>query len=181
MIISDRVNSWLSLIANVGILAGLVLVAIELNQSTDQLRLQLVFQTTQKLFENNRDLLGDNLTPTFAKAITDPENLTYEEFLIADSYVLNQLNEWEDRFFIYEAGLISDRDWKRHIDENIYWTLGNRFAQTRWQAFRSSSIFELEFANYVDQALTDIDENSTYTDWLESGFSGEAEPSDSTQ
>ena len=59
MNISDRVNSWLSLIASVGILAGLVLVAIELNQNTDQLRLQLVFQTTQKLFDNNRDLLGD--------------------------------------------------------------------------------------------------------------------------
>ncbi len=179
MNISDRVNSWLSLIASVGILAGLVLVAIELNQSTDQLRLQLVFQTTQKLFENNRDLLGDNLTPTFAKAITDPENLTYEEFLIADSYVLNQLNEWEDRFFIYEAGLISDRDWKRHIDENIYWTLGNRFAQTRWHAVKSS--FEPDFAHYIDQALADIDENSMYTDWLESGFSGDSEHSDSTQ
>jgi len=98
MIISDRVNSWLSLIASVGILAGLVLVAIELNQNTDQLRLQLVVQTTQKLFENNRDLLGDNPTSTIAKSITNPEDLTYEEFLIASSFVLNGLNEWEDRW-----------------------------------------------------------------------------------
>ena len=80
MNISDRVNSWLSLIASVGILAGLILVAIELNQNTDQLRLQLTFQANQKIFENNRDLLGDNPTPAYAKAITDPENLTYEEF-----------------------------------------------------------------------------------------------------
>ena len=129
MNISDRVNSWLSLIASVGILAGLVLVAMELNQNTDQLRLQLVFQTTQKLFDNNRDLLGDNPAPTISKSITNPEDLTYEEFLIANVFVLNGLNEWEDRFLIYEEGLISDRDWKRHIDENIGWTLGNRFAQ----------------------------------------------------
>ncbi len=128
MIISDRVNSWLSLISSVAILAGLVLVAIELNQNTDQLRLQLVFQTTQKLFENNRDLLGDNPTPTIAKSITNPEDLTYVEFLLASSFVLNGLNEWEDRFFIHEKGLIPDRDWKRHIDQNIGWTLGNRFA-----------------------------------------------------
>ncbi len=179
MNISDRVNSWLSLIASVGIMAGLVLVAVELNQNTDQLRLQLTFQANQKIFENNRDLFGDYLTSTFAKAITDPEDLTYEEFLTADSFVLNVLNEWEERFFIYEAGLISDRDWKRHIDEDIYWILGNRFAQTRWQTNKSS--FESEFAQYVDQALTDIDENSTYTDWLESGFSGDSENSESTQ
>ncbi len=179
MTISDRVNSWLSLIASVGILAGLILVAIELNQNTDQLRLQLTFQANQKIFENNRDLLGDNPTPAYAKAITDPENLTYEEFLTADSYVLNLLNEWEDRFFIYEAGLIPDRDWKRHIDEDIYWVLGSRFAQTRWQTNKSS--FESEFAQYVDQALINIDENSTYRDWLESGFSGDSENSESMQ
>ena len=179
MNISDRVNSWLSLIASVGILAGLVLVAIELNQNTDQLRLQLVFQTTQKLFDNNRDLLGDNLTPTISKSITNPEDLTYEEFLIAGSYVLNLLNEWEDRFFIHEKGLISDQDWKRHIDQNIGWTLGNRFAQEYWEI--SKSVFEPEFAQFVDQAHTNSDENSTYREWLESGFSGDSEHSDSTQ
>ncbi len=179
MIISDRVNSWLSLIASIGILAGLVLVAIEVNQNTDQLRLQLVFQTTQKLFENNRDLLGDNPTPTIAKSITNPEDLTYEEFLIASSYVLNQLNEWEDRFFIHEAGLISDRDWKRHIDENIGWTLGNRFAQAYWQI--SKSVFEPEFARYVDQARGNVDKNATHSEWLESGFSSGAVSDESTQ
>ena len=178
MIISDRVNSWLTLIASVGILAGLVLVAIELNQNTDQLRLQLIFQTTQKLFENNRDLLGDNPTSTIAKSITNPEDLTYEEFLIASSFVLNGLNEWEDRFFIHEKGLISDRDWKRHIDHNIGWTLGNRFAQQYWQI--AKSVFEQEFVQYIDQALTNIDENSTYREWLESGFSGNSEDSEST-
>ena len=178
MIISDRVNSWLSLIASVGILVGLVLVAIELNQNTDQLRLQLVVQTTQKIFENNRDLLGDNPTSTIAKSITNPEDLTYEEFLIASSFVLNGLNEWEDRFFIHEKGLISDRDWKRHIDHNIGWTLGNRFAQQYWQI--AKSVFEKEFVQYIDQALTNIDENSTYREWLESGFSGDSEDSEST-
>ncbi len=179
MNISDRVNSWLSLIASVGILAGLVLVAIELNQNTDQLRLQLIFQTTQKLFDNNRDLLGENPTPTIAKSITNPEDLTCEEFLIASSYVLNQLNEWEDRFLIYEEGLISDRDWKRHIDETIGWTLGNRFAQAYWQI--SKSYFEPAFAGYVDQALTNVDKNATHSEWLEFGFSFGVVSDESTQ
>ena len=179
MIVSDRVNSWLSFIANVGILAGLVLVAIELNQNTDQLKLQLVFQTTQKLFDNNRDLLGDNPTPAITKSITNPDDLTYEEFLIASSFVLNQLNEWEDRFLIYQAGLISDRDWKRHVDENAGWTLGNRFARRYWRV--SSSVFEPEFTKYVDSVITTIDEESTYQEWLDSGFSRDPEPGTSTQ
>ena len=173
MIISEKVNSWLSLIANVGILAGLVLVAIELNQNTDQLRLQLTFQANQKIFENNRELIGSNPTPIIAKSIVNPENLTYEEYLIASSYILNLLNEWEDRFFIYEAGLISDRDWKRHIEENIAYTLGNRFAQTTWH--RNKFVFERKFAQHIDKALVNIDENATYEEWLQSGFPSESE------
>ena len=178
MAFSERVNSWLSLIAGAGMLAGLGLVAFELNQNTEQLRLQLILQINEKIYENNRDLLGENPTPAIIKSITDPENLTYEEFLIADSFVLNQLNEWEDRFWIYENGLDSEQFWKRHIDENIYWTLGNRFAQTRWQTLKSA--FEPEFAQYVDQALMTTDENGTYKDWLESGFSGGSENNEST-
>jgi hypothetical protein len=179
MNISDRVNSWLSLIASVGILAGLVLVAIELDQNTDQLRLQLTFQANQKIFENNRDMVGDNPTPTIAKSITDPESLTYEEGLVASSYVLNLLNEMEDRFFIHEAGLTNDRDWKRHIDENIGWTLGNRFARKLWES--SKPAFEPEFAQYVDQALVNVDDSETFGWWLAIGFSGEPTDNETDQ
>ena len=31
---TDKANKWLSLVANLGVLAGLVFVAIELNQNT---------------------------------------------------------------------------------------------------------------------------------------------------
>ena len=179
MNISDRVNSWLSLIASVGILAGLVLVAIELDQNTDQLRLQLTFQANQKIFENNRDIVGDNPAPTIAKSITDPESLTYEESLVAASHVLNLLNEMEDRFFIYEEGLTNDQDWKRHIDENIGWTLGNRFARKLWES--SKSVFELEFVQHVDQALVNVDDNETYGWWLAMGFSGEPTDNETDQ
>jgi uncharacterized membrane-anchored protein YhcB (DUF1043 family) len=173
---SDRANAWFTLFANVGILVGLVLVAIELNQNTNQLRLQLTFQANQKIFENNRELIGSNPTPTIAKSITNPENLTYEEYLTASAYVLNMLNEWEDRYFIFEAGLISETDWKDHIDENISWTLGNRFAQKTWQI--TKSCFEIKFAQYVDQALVNIDDNATYNEWLKLGFSSRSKKSE---
>ena len=55
--------------------------------------MQPILQINEKIYENNRDLLGENPTPAIIKSITNPENLTYEEFLIADSFVLNQLNE----------------------------------------------------------------------------------------
>jgi hypothetical protein len=171
MAYSDRGSMWISLIASGGVLIGLILVAIELNQNTQQLRLQLEFQSDQKIVDNNRDLLGDNPTPIIAKSITDPKELTFEEALVASSYFLNLLNEFETRYFIYQAGLIEEQDWKRHIDENICWTLGSQFAQTTWHTTKSS--FEPEFVEYVDDALAGITVDATYGWWLDAQDSGE--------
>ena len=66
---TKQLNRWLSLVANLAILVGLVLVAIELNQNTRQLSLELGWQINQKMFENNRDLLGDNPARIYAKSV----------------------------------------------------------------------------------------------------------------
>ena len=169
MEISAKANSWLTLLANVGILVGLVLLTIELKQNTDQLRLQLVFETNQKIFANNQVLLDKDVATVFTKAMSNPEDLTFAEFLIADSIIINMVNEWEDRFFIYKAGLISEQDWKRHVDENVAWTLGSRYARARWDDLKIP--FEREFSDYVDRALANTDDNYSYYDeWLDSGF-----------
>ena len=129
----DRTNSWLSLLASLAILVGLVLVAIELNQNTEHLRLQLLDQITARANENNRALLGENPTAAIEKSVREPENLTYAELLIVDAHLINVLSGWEDRFFLHEAGLVDASDWKQKIDEEVNWFFGNRFARTWWR------------------------------------------------
>jgi len=87
----------LGVLANVGVIAGIALLVFELNQNTDQLRVQLLLGANEKIFENNRDLLGQDSTSIYAKSITNPEELTFEEFLVASAMVFNFVNEWEDR------------------------------------------------------------------------------------
>lgn len=53
--------------------------------------------------------------------------------LIASALLLNLVGEWEERYFTYEVGLIDDVEWKRHVAENIDWTLGSRFARVAWE------------------------------------------------
>ena len=98
---ADRINSWLSLTANLAILVGIVLVLIELKQNTEHLRLQLRDQINARIYENNRALLAGGATVSaIAKSVTDPENLTYQEFRIVDAHLINIINEWEvDSFY----------------------------------------------------------------------------------
>ena len=164
MTISDNVKSWISLLTNIGVLVGLFLLVIELKQNSQQLELQLQFQANQKMFENNRDLAGENIAVIFAKAITTPEELTFEEGLAASSHIINWLNIWEDKFFIYKAGLISEQEWKRDLEASLGWILGSSFAKKVWLS--TSSEFEPEFSEYVDSQLVDISDNETYQWWL---------------
>lgn len=146
---SDRLNRWLTLAANVGVLVGIVFLALEIRQNSDHLALQLEFAVpTQKIFEINRDLMDPSVARILAKAIETPAELTFEEGLVASSVVLNALNEWEDRYLLHKAGLDGVVDWKRHIQENIGWTLGNRFALAVFNSNRDA--FEFEFVDYVD-------------------------------
>ena len=161
---NDRFNRWLTLAANIGVLVGIVFLALEIRQNSDHLALQLEFAVpTQKIFEINRDLMDPSVANALAKAIEAPAELTFEEGLVASAFILNALNEWEDRYLLHRAGLDGVIDWKRHIQENINWTLGNRFALAVYNSNRDA--FETEFVNYVDELLGEVSEDSTYLWW----------------
>lgn len=147
-----------------GVLVGIVFLALEIRQNSDHLALQLEFAVpTQKIFEINRDLMNPSVAKILAKAIETPDQLTFDEGLVASSFFLNALNEWEDRFLLHKAGLDGVVDWKRHIQENIDWTLGNRFALGVYNSNRDA--FEAEFVDYVDTLLAEVSEESTYLWW----------------
>lgn len=163
---SDVINRWLSLAANIAVLIGIVFLALEIRQNSNHLALQLEFgQPTQKVFENNRDLADPVKVRVFAKAIETPGELTFEEGLVAASLILNFLNEWEDRYLIQHAGLIGEIDWRRHIRENIQWTLGSKFAVEVYKSNREA--FEVELVEYVDSLLAEIRNDATYSWWTE--------------
>jgi hypothetical protein len=163
---SDRLNRWLTLAANVGVLVGIVFLALEIRQNSDHLALQLEFAVpTQKIFEMNRDLMDPSVARIMAIAIETPAELTFEQGLVASSFILNALNEWEDRYLLHKAGLDGVIDWKRHIRENIAWVLGNRFAVAVYNSNRDA--FETEFADYVDTLLGEVPKDGTFSWWTD--------------
>lgn len=75
----------ITILANVGVIAGIVFLGIELNQNTRQLALELEWQVNDRMIQNNRDLMGTNPVSVFVKSVVSPEELTYEEFQAASA------------------------------------------------------------------------------------------------
>ena len=155
----------ITILANIGVLAGIVALIVEIDQNSDHLALQLEFQANQKLFELNRELQDPVRAEIFAKAITNPDELSFGDGLVATTIVLNMINEWEERYWIERAGLTSQLGWKRHVQENIEWVLGSHFAIEAYKSNRGA--YEDELVEYVDVLLDQVDPNGTSRWWTE--------------
>lgn len=153
-----------STVANIGVITGIAFLAIELNQNTKQLALELEWQVNQRMVDNNRDLMGNDRLAVFVKSVEDPESLTFDEFQAATALTFNFLNVWEDRYFLYEAGLISSAEWKDFVDQDIYFTLGYKFARAFWETAKAN--YEPELVTYVDEILPTISSTANYQFWV---------------
>ena len=150
----------ISILANIGVIAGIAFLAVELSQNTRQLALELEWQVNDRMIQNNRDLMGANPVSVFSKSVLAPQDLTFEEFQAASAILFNFLSVWEDRYFLYDAGLLAQQDWQEFIDDDISLTLGNRFAQEWWA--ETKFMFEPELVLYVDEQLENVDLGSSY-------------------
>ena len=59
----DKLNAWLTLIANFGVIAGLIFLAYEIRQNTTQLRAEASYSISEALSLQNAGIYGD---PVFA-------------------------------------------------------------------------------------------------------------------
>ncbi len=161
----DKVSASLTLGANIGVLIGLIVLIVELNQNTDHLRLQVMDQINARQFTSNSIFLAENPAPVIEKSLTEPESITYTEFRVLDAYLINTLSLWEDRFFLYQAGLVDSTNWKTKVEQDASWFFGNKFAK-KWWANAGKDVFEKEFADHVDQVLRNIGNDESYEFWL---------------
>ena len=89
----ESLNWWLTLLANLGVLGGLMFVALEIRQNTSQLRVEASHSITESVNELNAALYSD---PAFAEIVmrgeADLSSLTPVERRQFDSYQFARLN-----------------------------------------------------------------------------------------
>ena len=138
---SDRINRWLTLVANTGVLVGLVLLVVEIRQS-NMLALAEIEQTrSDSLLQWRREwVTNDHIVPMLLERTSI---LPRDEFFSLDiagrqAAVENMLNEMDPstsmrmRFFLmasfwdfenlhaqYQRGLISEEYWTERIVAGI--------------------------------------------------------------
>ena len=131
----DKLNQWLLVASHLGILAGLILVGVQINQDNALTRMQIFSDTTTSRIQMHEALMGDNPAPVVMKSLVHPEELSLEELRVLDAYLLSAVNEARLRLVLAQEGLRVDSTEEENL---LYFYFGNRFAQEWWKQFTSS-------------------------------------------
>ena len=111
---TNQLQAWLQLVSNVGVIIGLVLVAVQIKQNSDLASLELVASAMTQETDHINILLGENPTAVFVRARSNPDELTPAEKEI----LANEVEWWLSmmrRNAALEQGGIWDDEWRSSL------------------------------------------------------------------
>jgi len=146
---SEKVSRWLTLAANIGVIAGLVLVAIQINQNTEITKSQIANDYFLADMALELAMMGEDPAYSWNKAVYNPDELTTKDAVILDRYFnygLVQIHRLQE---MDEMGMAPE-GWQERVDY-LEWHLGNEVGRRWWKQVKSD--YPDDFRTQVDEIL----------------------------
>jgi hypothetical protein len=158
-----KLNDWLQVVANLGIVIGLLLVGVQLKQNSDLLKTQLLYDESHRAIELETQVIGEDGARVWAKSLTDPENLTLEEQRIIEALLWSFAEQLRATRMLAELGLLDDSEWRvRVYGESGFW-LGNRYGRAWWANYSDDSEMPDDLIAAVNDRLSEVTAEHTLT------------------
>lgn len=120
---TDRLNRWLTLVANIGVLIGIFLLILEINQNNDLMRIQIEQSRSESFLAWQRQAVADDSIARFLVRIGNPEDFSLESFqqlspaeqIRARYLISSNFYDFENTYAQYERGFVSKEYWQERI------------------------------------------------------------------
>ena len=153
---TDRLSRWLSIGANLAVLASIIFLAIEIRQNTEMTRAEITLGRSQNALaladmQFNSDYIPDIIVKTM-----NGEELTQVESYRYGTHLRALFRVQDNNFQQYKRGLLGD-----HVPRNIRLLVErfivNKPIGTEWWT-NTSQVFSDEFAEFVDAVISEASE-----------------------
>lgn len=148
---SDRLARWLTLIANIGVLIGIILLIVELDQNRDMMR----SQTRNDISQGIADFLSMGAVDAQVASLwwraEAGEKLTPDEDKQYSLILGANLRLWENIHYQYRHGMFDESEFD---SERVTWQLlinNNKYFPAAWCRMRT--FYSTEFSSEIDQLL----------------------------
>ena len=149
----SAVNKSVSLIANIGVIASILFLGLEMQQNTAMMQ----SQTRNSIVENQLGLYELAIENAELHDIVDRlnSNLDVElaELRQVGFWTMSQFRMWENEFFQHEIGLFGSEEFEARVN---WWrfVMGFDYALKQWQG--SQGQFAPDFRIYMTELLGEI-------------------------
>ena len=128
--ITDKLNRWFTILVNLSVLAGIVLVAVQIQQNTDITKAQMANEYYLLDAQLELTMMGESPAQSLEKAIYFPDELNQEDAVILDRYFNFGILQLQRIRKMIELG-VADEELYQERAEYLNWHLGNE-AGRRW-------------------------------------------------
>jgi hypothetical protein len=151
---AGKVNSWLTLGANVGVVVGLMLIIVEIGQNTEMMRAQInQSRTDTALFQQYSMSDTDYIAPIVAK-IRRGEQLSDEEMLRYDAHMRAFNRNQDNNLWQYNQGYLGENI-PASIRGGVRAVIGqSELSVATWDYQKYS--YTNEYVAFVEKAIKDL-------------------------
>ena len=132
--ITDKLNRWFTMLVNLSVLAGIVLVAIQIQQNTDITKAQMANEYYLLDAQLELTMMGESPALSLEKAIYFPYELNQEDAVILDRYFNFGILQLQRIRKMIELG-VADEELYQERARYLKWHLGNEAGRRWWNQY----------------------------------------------
>ena len=151
---SDRLNRWLTLGANVGVLVGIILLIVEIGQNTEMMRAQINQMRADSAMNYQYAYFNSEYLPAIMQKIRNGDELSDEEVARYSSYFRAFNRNQDNNLWQYNQGYLGDNI-PRAIEGAIREVVGgSAISIAMWDLQKSG--YTDEYVAFVEEAIVDL-------------------------
>jgi len=151
---SETLNRWFSLVANIGVIAGIVFLGIEVQQNSALMRIQIQQARADSAFAaQEASYNSDHMIPIIVKAFSPNETLSIEESLRFNFFVRGMHKIQENFVLQYEAGMLGEPA-IISVEEFVRSIMASPAARALWEEGKIQYV--PEYIELVDRIVNDL-------------------------
>lgn len=108
MLNSDNVNKWLTILADTGVVIGLVLLIVEIQQNTEMMRAQINQSRTEAAQSEQQALFNSDYMPAILAKKNNGDELTEEDEQRLRAYLRGFNRNMDNQLWQYNQGLLGE-------------------------------------------------------------------------
>ena len=130
---TDRLNRWLTLGANLGVVLGLIILIVEVRQNAALTRAGMESGKNDLLAQIELSLATSDAGAAWVKSIRSPETMSDLEIRMVESHLVALMLQWDHMFNMENSGLVSRAEARQHILNTAPYYFGSRHARNWWK------------------------------------------------